>query len=160
MRPYQVVSLLVVVSGLAFIAGVKVGEQHATPPPDAGLADCACAAGWDSQPPAQRAESAEPAQIPPIAGLPAIVEFGSDECEACRQVEQLLADLAPRLRGRAGVAIVDTDVHPAEAERWRLRIIPTQIFLDAQGNEVARHEGALAAEELLAQLRAAGAEVQ
>ena len=71
----------------------------------------------------------------------------------------LLDELAPKLEGKAEVIRLDTDVFPLEAKRWQLRVIPTQVFFNAEGEEVDRHESYLPADELLAKLRAAGAKL-
>ncbi len=160
MRTYQLVGLLVVASALSFVIGLKVGERRASSGLQAADMQCDCWPQPSYDSPAAAAGGEDAPAIPPIPGLPCIVEFGSDESEACRQMEELLNDLAPQLEGRAGVVIIDTDVHRAEAERWRLRIVPTHVFLDATGEEVSRYEGPLSAEELLAGLRAAGARLE
>lgn len=161
MRPYQVISLLVVSAGLAFVIGLKVGQgrpsvtlpaAQAGEAGDANQEEC-CAL------PEEMIQTGEPPKIPPGNGLPCIVEFGSDECNQCQDMYTLLTELAPKLEGKADVVILDTDVYPVEAKRWQLRMIPTQIFFDAEGNEVDRHETYLPAEELLAKLKAAGADV-
>lgn len=91
------------------------------------------------------------------AATPQGKPFGSDECQQCQDMQKLLQELAPKLQGKADVVVLDTDIFPVEAKRWQLRMIPTQIFFDAEGNEVDRHETYLPAEELLAKLQAAGA---
>lgn len=159
MRTYQISSLLVVTAALAFVVGLKVGEGRAAPPVGAVAAGgpevvCAC------ELPGGMAQTAEPPHIPPVEGLCTLIEFGGDESDECRQMRQMIVGLEPRLEGRVGVLILDTRVYPQQAEQWRLRMVPTQIVLDAGGEEVSRHEGALSADELLAALRAAGAEIE
>jgi len=160
MRPYQIISLLVVSAGLAFVIGFKVGQERPSVIPQAAQAgetgdtDEECCAL-----PEEMAQTGEPPRIPPGNGLPCVVEFGSDECKQCQDMQVLLAELAPKLQGQADVVILDTDIFPVEAKRWQLRMIPTQIFFDAEGNETDRHETYLPAAELLAKLKAAGAKL-
>ncbi len=160
MRTYHFVSLLVVTATLAFVAGLKVGEGRVTPseaiPAAAGSDDAVCACEL----PAGMEQTAEPPQIPPVEGLTTLIAFGGDETDECRQMRQMIVELEPRLEGRVGVLILDTTVYPQQAAQFRLRMVPTQIFLNADGEEVSRHEGVLSAEELLAKLRAAGAEIE
>jgi len=160
MRRYQFVSLLVVTAAVAFVAGLKVGEGRVAPSealPATSSTDgavCAC------ELPAGMAQTVEAPQIPPVEGLPTLIEFGGDETDECRQMRQMIVALEPRLQGRVGVLILDTTVYPQQAAQFRLRMVPTQVLLDAEGEEVSRHEGVLSANELLAELRAAGAEVE
>jgi thioredoxin 1 len=157
MRAYQVVGLLVIGSGLAFTVGYKLGSERTLGRASAGDASAAtedCCALPESM-----AQTEEPPKIPRGNGLPCIVEFGSDECDSCQKMAKLLDELAPKLEGKAEVIRLDTDVFPLEAERWQLRVIPTQIIFNAEGEEVDRHESYLPAEELLAKLKAAGAKL-
>jgi len=160
MRTCQVVSLLLVASAVALVLTLRAGEQRAAPPEAFVAADGADGDACACELPASMAQTTAPPQIPPVPGLPTVIEFGSDRCDECREMQELLADLGPRLQDRAGVLTLDTDVYPLQARDWRLRMVPTQVFLDAGGEEVSRHEGALCADELLAQLRLAGAEIE
>jgi len=160
MRAYQLVSLSVVAAALAFVIAFRAGQQRAPVVAQTQSEQPASAAeGQCCALPESMAQTQEPPEIPPIAGLPCVIEFGSDECEDCKRMHELLTELEPRLSGVAGVVILDTDVYPLEAQNWRLRMIPTQVFLDPEGSEVARHEGYLPADELLAKLKAAGAKL-
>jgi len=161
MRPYQIAGLLLVTSALACVIGVNVGENRALrrlqasgPHPGIGSdADCCAPLPVATDEPTTRP------YIPSGSGLPCLIQFGSDECEACRKMDQVLDELAPRLEGKVEVVRIDSDVHPAEATTWRLRLIPTQVFLDPDGEEVHRHEGYLAPDEVLARLKTAGAKL-
>lgn len=101
-------------------------------------------------------EKHKPPRIPPRSGRPCVVELGSTECTECRKMMHVLASVAPKLRGKVDVVTADVDEYPDMATQWRLRVIPTQLFLDGAGREVARHEGALTEQELLSKLRELG----
>jgi len=166
MRTWQIVALVVTFGALAFFAGLRFGERGGIAPADgasvAEEASCACEVdapeGW-AEVVAARDEDDVP-QIPPKAGQSAVVAFVGEDTDASREVTDLLADLEERIGDEAGVAIVDADVHRDQALQWRLRMVPTLVFLDAEGEEVSRHEGAISEEELLSALRDAGAEVE
>jgi len=42
------------------------------------------------------------------------------------------------------------------AEQYRIKVIPTQVFLDSKGKEYFRHEGFFAKEQLVAVLKRQG----
>jgi hypothetical protein len=154
MRSYQLFSLLAITAGVAFVAGLRIGESRGgTAAPIAVACDTCCT-------PAKPAgtSTAKPLAIPTGSGRPCLVEFGSDECDECRRMAQVLAEITPRLKGKADLVGVDTDVHPDQAQRWRLRMVPTQIIVDAKGQELWRHEGYLATGELLAKVKGAAGE--
>lgn len=163
MRAYQIVSLLVICTALALVTGLKLGDRRGDAPSQSSARDeessCACEVpeGWGEDP---GADGEDVPEIPPRPGLPSVVAFIAGDAEGCSDVEQLLTELEPRLEDVAGVAVVDANAHRDQAEQWRLRMVPTVVILDSAGEEFARHEGPLSAEEVLTQLRAAGAEVE
>ena len=97
---------------------------------------CSCAdqsaKGPDS--PAAQAESQ-------TAKLPTLVDLGKGTCIPCKKMKPILDELTVEYKGRAIVRVIDLRYEPKEAKRYKIRLIPTQIFYDAEGNEVYRHEG-------------------
>ena len=71
------------------------------------------------------------------------VELGSDRCIPCIQMREVMKQVEDRYGEQ--VRIVFHDVWTPEGEpyarQYRIRVIPTQVFLDAQGQEYFRHEG-------------------
>lgn len=51
---------------------------------------------------------------------------------------------------------IDVWQNPAPAQKYGIRVIPTQIFLDAEGKELFRHEGYFSKEDILAKWRELG----
>jgi thioredoxin 1 len=152
MRAYQVVGLLVVCSAVASVVGYKTGEKRA-------MVRCA-AAGSDGGtccgPLPGGAQTKAAPKIPTASGLPCLLVFGSGECEQCKKADALLKQLAPRMKGRVDVVHLDPYVYRAEAARWRIRIIPTQIIVGADGKEIERIESFVPEKELTGKLSAAG----
>lgn len=105
--------------------------------------------------PPSMAGSGEP--VPPIptgSGRPCLAEFGSDECKACQKMAGVMDAIEPGLRAKLDIQRVDTDDFPKAAQDWRLRMIPTQVLVAADGAELWRHEGAIEAPELLSEIEA------
>jgi len=164
MRTYQIVSLLIVCSAFAFVAGLKLGERRVQTPSaeqasEADGASCACEwpEGWAE---VVASREAETPRIPPVPGKPSIIAFVGEDTDDCRRVMELLSDLQPRFEDEVGVAVIDARAYPEQAVQWQPRMVPTLVFLDAQGRETSRHEGPLPAEELLVALRSTGAKVE
>lgn len=161
MRGYQVLALVLVATAVGFVAGSKAGRGTGAdesaraqgPPPESGQAqdDVCCAPA-----PASGRNVGPAPEVPTGSGLPCLLELGSDECQPCQLMEDVLHQVADKLAGKLDVVVIDTDLYPEEATRWRLRLIPTQILLDADGTELWRHESDLPADELLASLSEAG----
>lgn len=91
-----------------------------------------------------------------IAGLPTLIELGSDSCSTCIAMRKVLTELERRHSGRLNVQSVDVVRRPEQASRWRIRVIPTQVFLDGDGREITRHVGYLSAQAVEARFRAHG----
>jgi thioredoxin 1 len=68
----------------------------------------------------------------------------------------ILESLSSEYRGKAGVLFIDVHEDQDAARRFRVQMIPTQIFFDVKGNEISRHMGFLDKEALLKGLKAAG----
>lgn len=93
---------------------------------------------------------AEPSAVGLSSGLPKIIDLGSDKCIPCQMMAPELEALATDYAGAVEVVIVDVYENQEEAMRWNIYVIPTQIFLDSEGNELARHEGFMTTQEMVA----------
>ena len=67
-------------------------------------------------------------------GLPIIIDFGADSCDACKEMAPILKELNSELQGKAIVKFVDVWKNPEAAEGFPLRVIPTQLYFDKNGN--------------------------
>ncbi|MCU0641564.1 MAG: thioredoxin family protein [Candidatus Margulisbacteria bacterium] len=69
----------------------------------------------------------------PANGLPSIVKLGADWCPPCRAMKPVIADLTVELKGRVNVLDVDIEEQRELARKYKVRLIPTIVFLDRQG---------------------------
>jgi thioredoxin 1 len=90
------------------------------------------------------------------SGRPVLIDLGARTCVQCKKMAPVLESLANEYRGKAGVLFIDVSADPAAAERFKVRMIPTQIFFDARGKEVQRHIGYLDKTDLVKGLKGAG----
>lgn len=86
------------------------------------------------------------------SGLPTIVEFGAKTCASCREMEVILDSVARQTVGKAHVLLIDISKDYEAAQVFQIRLMPTQVFFDAQGHEVDRHMGKLPEAEVIARL--------
>jgi thioredoxin 1 len=91
--------------------------------------------------------------------LPRLVDVGADRCIPCKAMAPILEQLRADYPGRLEVTFVDVWKFPDLARPYGVRIIPTQIFLGADGRELARHQGFMSREDILAQWKALGVEL-
>jgi thioredoxin 1 len=81
-------------------------------------------------------------------GRPVLADFGRGVCIPCKQMKPILEELAAEYKGKASVLIIEIDQYRALTRRYSIRLIPTQIFFDAQRKEVYRHEGFMSKESM------------
>lgn len=67
-------------------------------------------------------------------GLPIVIDFGADECIACKEMAPILKELSERYEGKVIVKFIDVWKYPELAEKFPLEVIPTQFFFDKDGN--------------------------
>lgn len=90
------------------------------------------------------------------SGKPSVIDLGARPCIPCKKMAPILESLAAEYRGRASVLFIDVHDNMAAADKFRVQMIPTQIFFDARGKEVKRHIGFMDRAAILKELKAAG----
>lgn len=84
--------------------------------------------------------------------LPTLIDLGSKTCIPCKKMAPILETLGTDFAGKLTVTFIDVagEAGQKSATEWKINLIPTQIFLDAAGKELFRHEGFYSREEILA----------
>lgn len=85
-------------------------------------------------------------------GLPTVLDLGSDSCIPCKMMKPIFAELETELADKANILILNVSEYSTLADKYKVRVIPTQIFFDASGKQYWRHEGFLAKEDILKKL--------
>ena len=88
--------------------------------------------------------------------LPLLIDLGRGTCIPCKRMKPILEELTEEYKGKAVIKYVDLRFQPEEGRKYGIRLIPTQIFFDAEGNEVYRHEGFMDKESIIAKFREMG----
>ncbi len=104
--------------------------------------------------PSVPAESSSPPpaeQSTPAASedLPRLVDLGSTTCVPCKMMAPILEELTREYAGILRVEVLDVRRDPTLAKLYGIRVIPTQIFYDAAGQERFRHEGFMSKADIL-----------
>ena len=92
-------------------------------------------------------------------GLPALVDLGSDQCIPCKMMAPILEGLKAESVGKLQVNFLDVRKYPALVPVYGIQVIPTQIFYDASGKELFRHEGFFSKEDILAKWKEFGVDL-
>lgn len=97
---------------------------------------------------------ADPVQQALGQGRPAIVQFGANACAACREMKPVVEALQREHGTRFTVMNVDliAQKHRGYLQRFRIQLMPTQVFFDAAGQETHRNLGTMTLAAILAHL--------
>jgi thioredoxin 1 len=68
----------------------------------------------------------------------------------------IIEHLQEKFAGKLTVEVIRMFEHPELADKYHPEQLPTQVLLDANGDEVFRHNGFWTEEELIARLNEAG----
>ncbi len=75
-------------------------------------------------------------------GKPTIIAFGMKHCYSCLAMSKMFAEI---LKVQPEYQIYSVDGQKERLilrDKYKLKLMPVQVFFDAEGNEVLRHEGA------------------
>lgn len=85
-------------------------------------------------------------------GRPTVIEFGSSACVSCKEMKIVLDDLRRTHGTQIGIAEVDLIRQREVIPRYRIQVMPTQVFFDGRGRETGRHVGVIDGPSILARL--------
>jgi thioredoxin 1 len=97
-------------------------------------------------------------QLPqvPVPGMVTMVDLGAKKCIPCKLMAPIIEELVKEYHGRAAIVFIDVWENPDAGPKYGLRTIPTQIFYDAKGLEISRHEGFMDKKSIVAVLQQQG----
>lgn len=90
------------------------------------------------------------------SGKPTLINFGLRTCNVCKKMAPYLESLSNEYRGKAHILFVDVRADMDVARKFRVQMLPTQLFINAQGKEVQRHTGFMDKDGMIKGLKLAG----
>jgi len=86
------------------------------------------------------------------------VEIGAARCIPCKAMQPIMKEVSETYKGQVVVLFHDvwTQQGRIDAEKYNIRVIPTQVFLDINGKEYYRHEGYFPKEGVVEVLKKGG----
>jgi len=84
------------------------------------------------------------------------IELGADRCIPCKKMQPIMKEIAAAFPDRVQVVFYDVWKDPTPAEKYGIQLIPTQVFVDQNGKEIARHVGLYPKEEIIELLKKHG----
>lgn len=137
---------ILIVSALAIVvAGAVALKQRTAPAPS---------------PPTSAAGPAEGAPAPTVPQkLPRLVDLGASKCIPCKMMKPILDELKRDYADRFITEFIDVWENPDAGKHYQIELIPTQIFYDAEGKELFRHQGFFGKEDILGKWKELGVDV-
>jgi thioredoxin 1 len=157
-RTTKMLVILAVLIAIAAVVLIKGQAQRSRSSPD-GRRDESMKSDT-TKGPTSSAEHMIPAGPSRPAALPRLVDLGADKCIPCKMMAPILEELKEEYKETFKVDFIDVWKDPAVGQKWRIRLIPTQIFLDGTGKELYRHEGFFSKEDILGKWEELGVDVQ
>ena len=77
------------------------------------------------------------------AGRVTVVELGSTACVGCREMKPVLQALQTQHGHRVQVVDIDILKETAYIGLYQVKLMPTQLFYDAKGKLLGRHQGVI-----------------
>jgi thioredoxin 1 len=90
---------------------------------------------------------------------PTLLELGTTTCTYSREMKVVLDQLQKESAGKLVIEIVDLDKNPEMDKKYPVKTVPVQIFLDASGKELFRHELSYSKGEIVAKWKELGYDV-
>jgi thioredoxin 1 len=143
--------ILIVVALGAAVAGAVILKKSKTPSEPDGSAAA----------PAASAEAGGEAKAAPAsnAKLPRMVDLGAGKCIPCKMMKPILDDLRANYADRFTTEFIDVWENPDAGKPYGIEMIPTQIFYNAEGKELFRHQGFFGKEDILGKWKELGVDV-
>ncbi len=84
------------------------------------------------------------------------IELGADRCIPCKAMQPVMREIAQKYKGAIQVVFYDVWKTPKYAKDYGIKMIPTQVFIDKNGDEIFRHVGFFAKDEIIKMLKEKG----
>lgn len=87
----------------------------------------------------------------PPKPLVTFVELGSVNCVPCKMMQPVMKEIEELYKDKVAVVFYDVwqPKHKEMSTKYKVRVIPTQVFLDKEGREFHRHEGFYPKDEIV-----------
>ena len=92
----------------------------------------------------------------PVKGMVTMIDLGATECIPCKMMAPVMKKVEADYQGKAAIVFIDVWKNREQAPKYKIRAIPTQVFYNASGTEVFRHEGFMSEKNIVAQLTKMG----
>ncbi len=145
-RTVCLLSLLAVIGCSSNVAWAADSKPKAATKASAAAASKAAtkeSAAAASKPAADKSETS--------TGLPKVLDFSAVWCAPCKKFSPLFDKVSEKYKGKVDFVHYDAETGPGKplADKYKVNILPTVIFMDAKGKIVLKNENAMTEEDLI-----------
>ena len=140
----KLIIILALIGAVAFLVEYKKRQGFA------------CAGGVCTLPASDVAKPSVVSETPTEMPLPRLLDLGAGKCIPCKMMAPILDELKETYSGKLDVVFIDVWENQQAGEQYGIRMIPTQVFYDAEGKELFRHEGFFSKDDILAKWKELG----
>jgi len=69
------------------------------------------------------------------------IELGSVSCIPCKKMQPVMKNIEKKFGEQIKVVFYDVMKQKEKIDEYKMKLMPTQVFLDENGKEIYRHEG-------------------
>jgi len=92
----------------------------------------------------------------PAKGAVTMIDLGAKSCIPCKMMAPIMEKVEKEYAGKAVIHFYDVWKDREPAVRFKIHVIPTQIFFNMEAKEVYRHEGFMSEADIVRQLSKMG----
>lgn len=92
----------------------------------------------------------------PVPGMITMVDLGASSCIPCKMMAPILEELKTEYKDKAAIVFIDVWKMPEQSKKYKVSMIPTQVFFDQNGRETYRHVGFMDKQAIVDQLAKMG----
>ena len=112
-----------------------------------------CGSKTGAQPAAAKTDPAAPAAM---SNLPKLWDFWATWCPPCKELKPVIEGLEQEYAGKIEIKSIDVDVEKDLASKFKIQAVPTLVFLDKGGKELARIVGAVPKDTIVGRFKSLG----
>jgi len=154
----KIIIVVVLIAIVGFVIAIKQQGKNSASEPVAVTNSNPGAMTSSEQ---QNSETPGPSQTAEnSAKLPHLIDLGAGKCIPCKMMKPILDDLKQNYNEQFKVTFIDVWENQDQAKKYNVKMIPTQIFFDANGNELFRHEGFYSKDDILGKWKELGIDIE
>ncbi len=93
------------------------------------------------------------------AAVPSVTMLSTESCPACVQMSKVFKEIEAKYKGKISTSHIYLEKNPDIAKKYNVRYVPTLIFKDASGEEIAQEVGYRSLKDVLKIFERAGVKI-